>query len=42
VRFENAFFGNGITVSGGWVNAIRAQDEDGWYTAVNIDFQFRH
>jgi Cellulose biosynthesis protein BcsS len=42
VRFENAFFGNGITLSGGWVNAIRREDDDGWYAALNIDFQFRH
>jgi hypothetical protein len=41
VRVENAFFGNGITLSGGWVNAIRRQDDDGWYAALNIDFQFR-
>jgi hypothetical protein len=41
VRFENTFFGNGITLSGGWVNAIREQDDDGWYAALNVDFQFR-
>jgi len=42
VRFENAFFGNGFTLSGGWVNAIRRQDDDGWYAAATVDFQFRH
>jgi Cellulose biosynthesis protein BcsS len=41
VRFENGFFGNGITLSGGWVNALRGEDDDGWYAALNIDFQFR-
>ena len=41
VRFEQAWFGNGVTVSGGWVNALRSRDEDGWYAAVNFDFQFR-
>ena len=41
VRFEQAWFGNGITISGGWVNALRSRDEDGWYANVNFDFQFR-
>jgi hypothetical protein len=41
VRFEQAFFGNGITLSGGWVNALRREDDDGWYATVNLDFQFR-
>jgi hypothetical protein len=41
IRFENGFFGNGITLSGGWVNALRKEDDDGWYAALNIDFQFR-
>ena len=41
IRFEQAFFGSGVTLSGGWVNALRKQDDDGWYAAVNIDFQFR-
>jgi hypothetical protein len=41
VRFEQGFFGNGITLSGGWVNALRSRDEDGWYATLSIDFQFR-
>ena len=41
VRFEQGFFGNGITLSGGWVNALRGQDDDGWYVTVGLDFQFR-
>ena len=39
LRFEQVFFGSGVTLSGGWVNALRKQDEDGWYAALNIDFQ---
>ena len=41
IRFERALYGNGITFSGGWVNALRSEDEDGWYATVSLDFQFR-
>jgi hypothetical protein len=41
IRFEEVFYGGGLTLQGGWVNPLSSNEDDGWYLGAGLYFPIR-